>query len=280
MSGEAAKAYRTAFLLGSGINQRSWEPVIRAINRAAPDFHVTDAETANSYFALHVLHRKLVMLRARRAPEDTEAQRLLQAAEADDEALKRAIAEELRDARLRGDLRIRESLLGVLREPRFEGSCLLMTTNWDRCLEALLHRHGHVATNVFHLHGDESEPRTMLLPSEVTGEDYRSADDQPAMDARRGGLWRWLARAEQVCIFGLSLSPLDAELTLAISVGLRERAQQGSPATVILYACARDIRVVEQRLRMQLGRDTHITLETHPQACGECPHCGGSGFAA
>ena len=71
-----------------------------------------------------------------------------------------------------------------------------------------------------HLHGDFREARGMVLPTEVTFEPYRAKPDVVLMSARRRAIMTALETTDRFVIYGLSMSPLDAELVQVVTFGI------------------------------------------------------------
>ena len=97
-----------------------------------------------------------------------------------------------------------------------------MTTNWDRTLSEEVARRWRSADDktVMHLHGDFREARGMVLPTKVTFEPYRAKPDVVLMSARRRAIMTALETTDRFVIYGLSMSPLDAELVQVVTFGI------------------------------------------------------------
>jgi len=90
--------------------------------------------------------------------------------------LKHAIAEELRAAHAKGEIRVREALLEKVAVDAGNGRTTVLIANWDLCLDKWLEG-ADDPVKIVHLHGDISEPSGMLLPGERPEELFRNADD-------------------------------------------------------------------------------------------------------
>src|SRR6266852_5496709 len=212
------------YLIGNGAVEGSWAPILQAIRNIDPEAVLDGEDVANYWLTQHVYELRQVAHFAQltreerswrlRRPQNAEEHRSFQAEQQQaldsfrgrDLALKRAIAIQLDAALERGELHVREAL--VRRFLGVQGSLELVTTNWDRALEA---RFPEFEDKIIHLHGDTRKPEALYLPSEMAREPYRTAAERHEF-AKHTGLWKDLAQARNVVIYGLSMSALDAEL--------------------------------------------------------------------
>ena len=126
--------------------------------------------------------------------------------------LREGIAEHLKAAMDAGSIRLRLTIDGFVANAFAADDFAIITTNWDLLLEGYF-----PGKKIVHVHGDIVEPRTLYLPSEFSRELYRRWDSHPS------GAWghrgratnaNWyMTSARTVAICGLSLSPLDPELS-------------------------------------------------------------------
>jgi hypothetical protein len=73
----------------------------------------------------------------------------------------------------------------------------------------------------FHIHGSVEFPEHLYLPSETTQENYRSNAENKDFGLNHFKTIQFLEQANQILIYGLSLDPLDAELSQVLSgIGL------------------------------------------------------------
>jgi hypothetical protein len=245
----------TTFVVGTGANVNGWKPVLDAINELSPDLDLGhDIENANTYFARHVYHRKFVaryrdVLHLAPSLEDRLKQHDLH--------LKRAISGRLIAASEAGEMRLRSEFLSLLRDNDW-GPSVFVTANWDLLLE----RNGIPAESVVHVHGDVTRPGLLFLPTEITGELHHSADEVRAMRDAIERTWGCVAAARKLVLYGLSLSPLDAELGHLISMGLSEHG--AAPCDVYVYNVEQEVGRVQRRAQMFLEKSAQIRFHLRP----------------
>lgn len=139
--------------------------------------------------------------------------------------IKKAIARELRAAEASGSIRARASL-GVLMKklvvdygPDFG----LLTTNWDTVISnaiiSVLGAEYSVGVTPIYLHGNVTNPATLYLPSEITREPYRNGAEDQEVGVRHSTAATDLKSVTRTILYGLSLDPLDAELSMVLSAG-------------------------------------------------------------
>ena len=227
MTAHRVDSYDTVFLIGSGVNTNPWVPVVSALQEFAPYLGSTCGEHANFWLALHVFTLRVAGFhrRSRNASHASAAHMIT--LKKTDRLVRETIAAKLRRATERGDFfGVRPEFARVLEHPRWRNFTFL-TTNWDRNVEEQL------GFDVTHLHGDVSDSNCLYLPTETSHEPYRSSGLNKRMRLSAGTAWRRIRGAKQVCIYGLSLSPLDAELAITLGMGLEPRP--GPPITVYVY---------------------------------------------
>lgn len=143
--------------------------------------------------------------------------------------MKSEIASKLREAQLRGEIRARGEVVSVLNAflVNYSKRFMFVNTNWDTVVDERVTQHlatlGSLELNILHVHGTAQIADSLFLPSEVTREAYRSGDEELAVGQLQGALWRGLENATRVVIYGLSLSPLDAELCQNVAAGLSSK---------------------------------------------------------
>jgi hypothetical protein len=199
----------TALIVGAGAVENAWKPVIRAIQKFTPV--PLTADGTNSFLASLIYH-----LRVHWTPE--QRKRLSDRKMGDHyrqhlSEIRHAISKELQQSQENGELRVRKELWLVLRDRMEIGPFGLVTTNWDTVVDDAISNALGTAFDPSHIHGSIKEPNCLFMPTEVVNEPYRSKKELLQIDRTHMALVKNLQMAHRVLVYGLSLSPLDAELT-------------------------------------------------------------------
>jgi hypothetical protein len=106
------------------------------------------------------------------------------------------------------EITIRDSFINVVNLLKnYATDYIAITTNWDTVVDKVFE------DNVIHLHGIFLNPLTLYLPTEIVYEPYRSKNQRKShLTSHLKALYA-LSEADSLLIYGLSLSPLDAELS-------------------------------------------------------------------
>jgi len=251
-------------LAGAGVVENAWEPVIRALNRVA---RCHSASAANSRLASHVSIRRSLF--AKHIKVDPEVRRLREGWVVIHQQLAELIAVELAAAEAMGELSLRPSF------PQFCGlyasdrPVKIISTNWDHVLEDTVRPFWPTSQNIVHyLHGDRSDPASMLFPSEMVSEPYRSMKVYRKLFERNHFIRTALSQASRLLVIGLAMSPLDSELVSNVSIAfdsgrLRE-----------VYVCDPDhATVVERLMAIRMSRRPVIS-GCHPLTPSELVQYG------
>lgn len=204
--------YDTVFLVGSGAEDGSWQPITNAIRRADRHAPVGDANADHANFWMAKL---IALRRAAFAAKGRDANVTNSWVEDMHQRLRENICEELASAESSGSLTLRDSFRAVIGRPDWGTHRVVLTTNWDHLAERV------VRAEVKHIHGSISEWKSLFLPTDYSFDPSHAAETREQMYEAQDKAIRYLWRARQVCIFGLSLDPLDAELALIVATGLR-----------------------------------------------------------
>jgi hypothetical protein len=211
-----------AIMVGAGAVENSWAPVIRALQPYYPLPLTQDG--ANS-----ILARAVYLLRWYASLPGEDAKMNLRLVKDFVLEVKKRICEELIAAEASGELHIRPQfyeLIDRLIVPRSHG-LLFITTNWDTVAERAAHAHldkkfkGQI--HALHIHGSTKKEDTLYLPTEVTREQYRSREEDQEIGGIHGAIMRGLENARWGVVYGLSMSPLDAELCQTFAAGWDNR---------------------------------------------------------
>ena len=104
---------------------------------------------------------------------------------------------------------------------------------------------------VFHLHGDVTGLETLLLPTEIVPENFRDVRHRKKLGQMHSQMQRTIGAASRIVLFGLSLSPLDAELAQHISSGFSDHA---NPPPISVINLRSDMQRVVDRVGMLWAR--------------------------
>lgn len=136
-----------------------------------------------------------------------------------------------------------------------------VTTNWDTVIDVEADRWVKEkyldieSAKVFHIHGSIEAHEHIYLPSETSMENYRSDDENDKVGYAHFATYELLKEANVIILYGLSLDPLDAELSLLLngtftsSKTLRE--------VIIVNP---NYQVVRKRVKILLFRKTGIAV--------------------
>ncbi len=227
-------------LVGTGAVDGAWKPIYRALRKRVSPETLDDPDLANLEMArlVHLLR----FFHGRRPDMEREALESLR-------NLRHTIAEELQQAMVDGELKVRASFLQMLNALSAGGSLArirVITTNWDTVVDQAIHQIA-AELNVLHLHGSLSDPNTLYLPSEISTEAYRPKAELVHHAKTTLEAIRALEAATELVIFGLSLSPLDAEVCQVLWAGRMDRPPLDRVVVVDLQP-----KTVAQRLEVVL----------------------------
>ncbi len=243
----------TVFLIGTGAQHDPWKPVINGIQKCGIEgignrAQVTCPESANSFFA--------TLVSFRRHMEFQPSKKLKKSIADVHTALKRSIAAELAAATAAGAIGLRLQFREISAELGI-GSTVYLTTNWDLLLANALSAATGEKSRAVYLHGNVEDPDLMLLPGETIDERYRSPAHRRAMKNKLALMSGIINRTRRLVVYGHSVSPVEAELRLALCVGLGN----APPGEIVIVNLPSEIDAVRRRLLPLLpqGRAWKIT---------------------
>lgn len=255
-----SKSY-TLCLIGSGVVDGAWKPVLKALRKQR--HALKDADAGNCLMARMVYMARWVWSESYRKSGGTDKDRDKVVGILND--AKEQIAAELRDAEGRGALKIRAGFRDVIR--RFvvahADEYAFMTTNWDRTVEKELRAiDPRLDTATLYLHGRATVGRGLYLPNETADEPYRTSDEHIDLTRAHGRLLRALDKSTKLVVYGLSLSALDTELAQMFASGAH---QSPSLREIVIIDPKRSI--VAKRLRTMLPTNSPKIVITgyHPK---------------
>lgn len=212
------KRKKCAIIVGAGAVKNAWAPVLRAL-QPLHDFPLT-SDGANSFLA-----RLVYLLRwystDKSAHGRTQFERHMEfLAE-----VRKSIARELIIAQKNSEITSRNELKLILNRfvIPYSKEFMLVSTNWDTVINQDVFNHlnqnYHCHLIPLHVHGSIDNPELMYLPTEMTKEPYRTPAEEQLIGGMHGSIWRGLEQASRVVVYGLSISPLDAELAQTLAAG-------------------------------------------------------------
>ena len=248
---------KTLLITGAGSVKNSWEPVKKALEDhykgEGIKIPANDLQYANCVLA-HVVHF------LRWSYEMKGGKEVSRKARRDYLDIKKRIAEELSRAEENGGISLRPEIEQI-RRSFFTEKVRIMTTNWDRLL---IHYAEKNECELHFFHGNHKDSDGIFLPSETTEDDYLKRCVQKRYKQRLGRAFEGLTDVHTLILYGISLSPLDAELGLLIGA----RFSKVKPARIVIV----DINpcIVYQRLRFLL-RENWSTLGRNIDVKLLCP---------
>jgi hypothetical protein len=255
LSGLGRAEAEVVVLMGTGAVAGAWNPVLDALGERIP---TRSPHAANVYFAT-LVHRLRWLKAMTVKPGIAEAHRrtyvhALEEALTELREVTTGIAASLRawdGNKLRPEARIiRERLL--YREHRFA----VVSTNWDFSADEFLEGEWHDrCCGIHYLHGTYSVG--LYLPGEVIDEPYRGLDNRSEFFMSALGTVHKLRDASRLVVYGLSISPLDAELGFLLQAAARQRKQQFAEVFVV----DPNHKEVIQTLRVHLGNQNYLGVD-------------------
>ena len=246
---------KIAIILGAGAVENAWEPVLacfRPIN--GPE---TDADTANFLFAKSICALRLYSKSPKGAKQLKEEMQTVQ-------LMKEVICDSLKLAQKREILKPRKEFTTMLHKFVLSNTNNLfgfVSTNWDTVIDSEVNRwvkekyYDIESATVFHLHGSIEEQENIYLPSETSMENYRSDEENDKLGYAHFTTYKFLEQANTIILYGLSLDPLDAELSLLLNGVL----SNGTSVKEVIIINP-DYQKVRKRLKILLFRKTHVSI--------------------
>lgn len=211
---------KIAIIVGAGALENAWIPIINAI-KVVTNLDV-DIDGANCFFS-----RSIYLQRFYAKMPVPDAKIYLKVSLQNMISLKNAICDEIKKAQKNGILKPRKEFRSILRKFVFNGSknsVGLISTNWDTVIDDDINKFmkqiydDNQTLKCIHIHGNIEFSDHFYLPSETTQENYRSDDENKNFGLNHFKTMQFLEQANQVLIYGLSLDPLDAELSQVLSI--------------------------------------------------------------
>ncbi|MCW7475579.1 AbiH family protein [Leptospira levettii] len=243
---------KIAMITGAGSEPDSWLPVERALKKNYDNIPSCDLNLpfANLIYQLRWLKKYSSIFNNFKNPKRAfKLKNLLEKRLNLYDNLKKDICEEIQESCLNQELKL-NNFLDVIIKDHLGNNSIVLTTNWDKLLEKKLGAYIH------HIHGSIDNFDSLYLPTEVIEENYRKPHFQRNIT---GQTMHLLENIDKLIIYGLSLSPLDIELSFILS----DTFTEDSPLKEInIFDKKNNIDIVEQRLKFILKKKD-ITIFKH-----------------
>lgn len=210
-----------AMLVGAGAVKNSWQPIQRAMNDIG-FIKNTSSETANSFLArlIYLLRWSYGMKYLNDDYGFEEYKRIYN-------STKSRICDQIKTSMANNELIVQDEfnfIVNKLLLSQFK-KALIVNTNWDTVFEDTFNENPILKKTskkirALHVHGTYDNPATLYLPTEICDEPYRSSHEENFHGKTHLDFIDNLEFANVLIIYGLSLSPLDAELTQHLHVAL------------------------------------------------------------
>jgi hypothetical protein len=201
---------KTATLLvGAGAVENAWQPVINAIKETTN--RNIDASNANCFFA-----QLIYLARFYSTIDHPDAKYHLQVMLDNIAILKEQICHNLKEAQRKSEIKARPELELIISKfiTSKNNKAIIVSTNWDTVVENKVNTLYRFPENkqipCLHIHGDINSD--IYLPSEITTEHYRSKEEDKNFGVKHSDFFRIIETTDILILYGISLSPLDAEL--------------------------------------------------------------------
>jgi hypothetical protein len=212
-----------SFVFGAGAVENAWNPILELLK---PYFCIEpDIDIANSFLARIVYLQRWYNHEQIKKMMNTEQ---IQKFSDENRLFKKAICDILIKASELNYLKPRESFHNIMRK-YFNSKWndfYICSTNWDKVIDKEIEKYLDNESDLpikqyttEHIHGSIDDPSFLYLPSEVVLEPYRSEDDIGQLMVAHFRSIKTIESSSCVVIYGLSLSPLDAELTQILAAG-------------------------------------------------------------
>lgn len=245
-----------AILFGAGAVKNGWLPIIRAIQPSYFKKQIS-IDAANSYLA-----RLIYLLRWSYAPKDDTGDYGLEDYQKILKNTKEQICTEIAMSSKQGEIKVQDEFYSIINEIILSNfrHIMMVSTNWDTVFEDAVNSMPIIQSAfdekliAAHIHGIYLDPTTLYLPTEVCEEPFRSKGEEHILGSLHLKIMEQITRAEIIIFYGLSLSPLDAELTQILSVGL------DNPNLKLIIIIDPNHAVVADKINILLKYPSNVTV--------------------
>jgi hypothetical protein len=252
------KNQSVALFVGAGAVKNAWAPIIRAMQ---PDYF---KETLSVDGATSGLARLVYNLRwFSNSPGDTldKCRQIM-------EHVKMSICEEIKASQQINEISVRDEFWSIIEQITFSDCKRLMivSTNWDTVVEDAINTipkikemFGNLKLFAAHVHGVYLDPKIIYLPTEMIEEPYRTNEEKQFLGKMHLAVMQATSFAETIIFYGLSISPLDAELTQIVAACMDNDNIQ---SIKVIDPCHK---IVAERINLLLKNPTKKTVHGyHP----------------
>lgn len=213
---------KIAIIVGAGAVENAWTPVTEAFKLAWQ--HEVDIDGANFLFAKHIY-----LLRTYSKFKDALSVKNLKDEIELVNTLKELICLKIKQAQKEGIIKPRKEFVKILDKFVFSDMSNmfgLISTNWesvidDKADEIVRIMYDDIeSSKCFHIHGSIDTPNKLYLPSEISLENYRSDEENKEIGTNHYVTIDFFKQANQIIFYGISLDPLDAELSQILNAAL------------------------------------------------------------
>ncbi len=221
---QSIKKRSVALFVGAGAVENAWVPVSRALQQYYKP--KMDADGCNMSLSQLVFNLRFFSNRKHREPYQEEH---LAALKEQLIVFRNSISYELMISQEKNEILARPELFEILEKYAIYNNkkFMFVSTNWDTVIDnailAFCHKKfPNKEINLFplHVHGSIYSTDHLYFPTEVTHEPYRADTEIETLSTINASIMQGLELCERVIIYGLSLSPLDAELGMILTAGL------------------------------------------------------------
>ena len=257
-----SKNQSIALFVGTGAVKNAWRPIIKAVQ---PPYFQEELTAEGAYSALA---RLVYMLRwSSNNPNDglDKCKEIL-------ESVKIRICEEIKTAQQNNEIVIRDEFSKIL-NLIIKSVCtrlMIISTNWDTIVEDAVNSTPTIQSRfnkIFaaHIHGVYLDPKNIYLPTEIVEEPYRTDNERKFLGGMHAAVMQAMTFAQTIIIYGLSIAPLDAELTQIIA------ACCDHPNIEAIKIVDPNHKIVAEKINLLIKHPTKITVEGYgPNDLGYC----------
>ena len=246
------KKQSVAIFVGAGAIKNAWAPIIKAVQ---PPYFKEELSTDGANCGLARLVYNLRWFSHNPGSGLDKCKQILESA-------KSRICEEIKIAQQNKEIAIRDEFSNLI-DQIIQSDCtrlMIVSTNWDTIAEDSVNsipmiqsRFGKIVAA--HIHGVYLDPQNIYLPTEIVEEPYRAENERKILGGMHASVVQAMTVAQTIIIYGLSISPLDAELTQIIAACC---SHPNIRAVKIVDPCHK---LVAERVNLLITYPTKISVE-------------------